>query len=109
MAKKTVKIEESYIEEARQSGFANFNDYVAFLRNYYDEKEKSDKESEARTLASMFNRTIAFIELERMALRKTADALALLLKKTDIELQLSQEEREFLQSLIAEKASSRGN
>lgn len=98
MAMTAYKLGPEVAQEAQRQGFASVNLYVKHLMAFHQEHQQDQED----TMAKIFNRTIAFLELERMTMHRTAEALALLLKKTDIDLQLTQQEREYLHFAIDE-------
>ncbi|MDM8356189.1 hypothetical protein [Pandoraea communis] len=95
---KTYALSPEVVQESKRLGYASVNQYVMFLMKSHQQHERDQED----TMAKIFNRTIAFLELERMTMHRTAEALALLLKKTDIDLQLTQQEREYLHFAIDE-------
>ncbi|SCZ46703.1 MULTISPECIES: hypothetical protein [Burkholderia] len=96
MAIKTYKISPEVEEAAKGGGFPSVNQYVKHLMQFHREAQQEQED----TMVKIFNRTIAFLELERMTMHRTAEALHLLLKKTDIDLQLTEQEREYLRFAI---------
>ncbi|KWC87753.1 hypothetical protein WL58_08505 [Burkholderia cepacia] len=98
MAMKKYALGPEVVQEAQRLGFTSVNRYVKHLMKFREEHQRLEEES----MVKIFNRTIAFLELERMTMHRTAEALHVLLKKTDIDLQLTEQERQYLHFAIDE-------
>lgn len=96
MAVKNVKIDEALILKSKERGFLSPNQYFIYLQEF----EEANRRYSENINKEVFNKTMTFLELERLQLDRLNEALSLLIEKTDVELQLSQRERDFLERLM---------
>ncbi|MDN7909914.1 hypothetical protein [Burkholderia cepacia] len=99
MAMKKYALGPEVVQEAQRLGFTSVNQYVKHLMKFREEHQRLEEES----MVKIFNRTIAFLELERMTMHRTAEALHVLLKKTtsicsypiELELRIAKNDKKF--------------
>ena len=96
MATKSVRIDEALILKSKERRFQSTNQYLLYLMEY----EEAHKRGSYNQVLESHNKVMTWLEAERLQLSKLNEALQLLLEKVDVELQLSQRERDFLERLM---------
>ncbi|MHA6860370.1 hypothetical protein [Ralstonia pseudosolanacearum] len=96
MATKSVRIDEALISKSKERRFQSTNQYLLYLMEY----EEHHRRGTFDQITKSHNSVMAFLELERLELSQLNDAFKLFLEKVDVELQLSQRERDFLEKLM---------
>ena len=96
MATKSVRIDEALILKSKERRFQSTNQYLLYLMEY----EEAHRKGAFDQITKSHNSVMTFLELERLELSQLNAALQLFLEKVDIELQLSQRERDFLERLM---------
>lgn len=96
MATKSVRIDEALISKSKERRFQSTNQYLLYLMEY----EEAHRKGAFDQITKSHNAVMTFLELERLELSQLNAALQLFLEKVDIELQLSQRERDFLERLM---------
>ena len=96
MATKSVRIDEALILKSKERRFQSTNQYLLYLMEY----EEAHKRGSYNQVLESHNKVMTWLEAERLELSQLNEALQLLLEKVDVELQLSQRERDFLERLM---------
>ncbi|UZF16124.1 hypothetical protein [Ralstonia pseudosolanacearum] len=96
MATKSVRIDEALILKSKERRFQSVNQYLLYLQEY----EEAHKRGTYNQVLESHNKVMTFLEVERLQLDRLNEALSFFLEKLDIELQLSQRERDFLERLM---------
>ncbi|WP_060080833.1 hypothetical protein [Burkholderia vietnamiensis] len=96
MATKSVRIDEALILKSKERRFQSVNQYLHYLQEY----EEAHKRGTYNQVLESHNKVMTFLEVERLQLDRLNEALSFFLEKLDIELQLSQRERDFLERLM---------
>lgn len=96
MATKSVRIDEALILKSKERRFQSTNQYLLYLMEY----EEAHKRGSYNRVLESHNKVMTWLEAERLELSQLNESLKLLLEKVDIELQLSQRERDFLERLM---------
>ena len=96
MATKSVRIDEALISKSKERRFQSVNQYLLYLQEFEEHYQKSA----LGQITKSHNAVMTFIELERLELSQLNESLKLFLEKVDIELQLTQRERDFLERLM---------
>lgn len=96
MATKSVRIDEALILKSKERRFQSTNQYLLYLMEY----EEAHKRGSYNQVLDSHNKVMTWLEAERLQLSQLNEALQLLLEKVDVELQLSQRERDFLERLM---------
>lgn len=96
MATKSVRIDEALISKSKERRFQSVNQYLLYLQEF----EEHYRNGTFGQITKSHNAVMSFIELERLELSQLNESLKLFLEKVDIELQLSQRERDFLERLM---------
>ncbi|MBR8001842.1 MULTISPECIES: hypothetical protein [Burkholderia] len=96
MATKSVRIDEALILKSKERRFQSTNQYLLYLMEY----EEAHKRGSCNQVLESHNKVMTWLEAERLQLSQLNAALQFLLEKVDVELQLSQRERDFLERLM---------
>ncbi|MCO8315279.1 hypothetical protein [Burkholderia multivorans] len=96
MATKSVRIDEALILKSKERRFQSVNQYLLYLQEF----EEAHKRGTYNQVLESHNKVMTFLEVERLQLDRLNEALSFFLEKLDIELQLSQRERDFLERLM---------
>ncbi|HEF4774563.1 hypothetical protein L0Z36_26235 [Burkholderia multivorans] len=96
MATKSVRIDEALILKSKERRFQSVNQYLLYLQEF----EEAHKRGSYNQVLKSHNKVMTWLEAERLELSQLNAALQLFLEKVDIELQLSQRERDFLERLM---------
>lgn len=96
MATKSVRIDEALILKSKERRFQSTNQYLLYLMEY----EEAHKRGSYNQVLESHNKVMTWLEAERLQLSQLNAALQFLLEKVDVELQLSQRERDFLERLM---------
>ncbi len=96
MATKSIRIDEALILKSKERGFQSANQYFHYLQEF----EEHYLKSAVGQITKSHNAVMTFLELERLELSQLNETLKLFLEKVDIELQLTQRERDFLERLM---------
>lgn len=96
MATKSVRIDDALILKSKERRFQSTNQYLLYLMEY----EEAHKRGSYNQVLESHNKVMTWLEAERLQLSQLNAALQFLLEKVDVELQLSQRERDFLERLM---------
>lgn len=96
MATKSVRIDEALILKSKERRFQSTNQYLLYLMEY----EEAHRKGAFDQITKSHNSVMAFLELERLQLSQLNDALQLFLEKMDVELALTERERDFIEKLM---------
>lgn len=96
MATKSVRIDEAIILKSKERRFQSVNQYLLYLQEF----EEAHKRGSYNQVLESHNKVMTWLEAERLQLSQLNAALQFLLEKVDVELQLSQRERDFLERLM---------
>ncbi|WP_156444524.1 hypothetical protein [Burkholderia sp. MSMB1826] len=96
MTTKSVRIDGALILKSKERRFQSVNQYLLYLQEY----EEAHKRGTYNQVLESHNKVMTFLEVERLQLDRLNEALSFFLEKLDIELQLSQRERDFLERLM---------
>ncbi|HDV8354065.1 TPA: hypothetical protein RKT01_005940 [Burkholderia vietnamiensis] len=96
MATKSVRIDEALILKSKERRFQSTNQYLLYLMEY----EEAHKKGTFDQVSKSHNAVMTFLELERLELSQLNKTLSMFLEKIDVELQLSERERDFLERLM---------
>lgn len=96
MVTKNVRIDEALILKSKERRFQSTNQYLLYLMEY----EEAHKKGAFDQISKSHNAVMTFLELERLELSQLNKTLSMFLEKIDVELQLSERERDFLERLM---------